>query len=237
MLACIAQVSTAYHVPVPAIERVMTAAKHATGIGPMGVPAQWLPVLGAYGFPVATVRKNPCWGIAAGTWILAVERMYQGDGSPSSGAQGHFVYPSALPSIPQRIVQYANQAQAETGVPASMLLAVAAQESGFDPNAVSSAGAQGLMQFIPATWTHYGRGSPFNPQAAMLAGAQFLRHLALEFHSWPLALAGYNAGGQAVKNAGYRIPPFRQTQNYVPAVLGYYQKFSAEIRIGAEKHA
>ena len=128
MLACVAEASTAYHVPVPAIERVLIAAKHvAGGAGPMGIPAQWLPVLGAYGFPVATVRTDPCWGIAAGTWILAVERMY-GDGS-GLGAKGHFVYPSALPAIPERIIQYANQAAAATGVPAGMLLAVAAQES------------------------------------------------------------------------------------------------------------
>ena len=223
MLACMAQASADYHVPVPAIERVLNAAKQVHGgTGPMGIPAQWMPVLGAYGFPVATVRKNPCWGIAAGTWILAVERMYAH--GRSFRATGRFVYPSALPAIPSQIIQYANQAQAATGVPADMLLAVAAQESGFNPEAVSPAGAQGLMQFIPSTWTQYGRGSPFNPQAAMMAGALYLRHLAMEFQSWPLALAGYNAGGQAVKNAGYRIPPFRQTQNYVPAVLAHYRQ-------------
>ncbi|MBU2742518.1 transglycosylase SLT domain-containing protein, partial [Acidithiobacillus albertensis] len=135
-----------------------------------------MPVLGAYGFPVATVRKNPCWGIAAGTWILAVERMYAH--GRSFRATGRFVYPSALPAIPSQIIQYANAAQAATGVPAGMLLAVAAQESGFNPEAVSPAGAQGLMQFIPGTWARYGQGSPFNPQAAMMAGALYLRHLA-----------------------------------------------------------
>lgn len=223
MIACITEAATAYHVPVPAIERVLAAAKHSLGgNGPMGIQAQWMPVLGAYGFPVATVRTDPCWGIAAGTWILAVERMYR----DSSGVRtkGHFVYPSALPSISDRIVKYANQAAEATGVSASMLLAVAAQESGFDPNAVSSTGAQGLMQFMPATWARYGQGSPFDAQAAMLAGARYLRHLDMEFHSWPLALAGYNAGGQAVKNADYHIPPFRQTQKYVPAVLERYRQ-------------
>ncbi len=225
MLACVAQAATDYHVPVPAIERVMKAAKKSgNGIGPMGIPVQWVPVLQTYGFRMATVRSNPCWGVAAGTWILAVERMYQAGGSPSLGATGHFVYHSSLPTIPSRIIQYANEAQAATGVPANLLLAVAAQESGFDPEAVSPAGAEGLMQFIPGTWSHYGQGSPFNPQAAMMAGARYLRHLALEFKSWPLALAGYNAGGQAVRNAGYQIPPFRQTQNYVPSVLGHYQQ-------------
>ena len=193
----------------------------------MGIPAAWLPVLGAYGFPVNAVRKDPCWGVAAGTWILAVERMYAGGGNGVS-AQGHFVYPSALPSIPTRYAQWANQASASTGVPAAMILAVAAQESGFNPDAVSPKGAQGLMQFMPGTWVRFGKGSPFDPKEAIFAGARYLRHLALKLGSWPLAIAGYNAGGQAVVNAGYRIPPYRETQNYVPAVLAHYQQISGE---------
>ena len=217
MLSCIAEASTAYHVPVPAIERVLTAAAHpgtpSAGIGPMGIPAAWMPVLSAYGFPIAAVRKDACWGIAAGVWILAVENM----------AHRHGVYPTHIGAIPQQDVRYADQAAAITGVSASLILAVAAQESGFDPRAVSPAGAQGMMQFMPATWQRYGYGSPFDPRQAMLAGARYLRHLALEFHSWKLALAGYNAGGQAVVNAGYRVPPYRQTQNYVPAVLAKYR--------------
>jgi len=231
VLACIDEVSTAYHVPVPAIERVIGAAKLTSGkpdsgIGPMGIPVQWLPVLGTYGFPVNAVRTNPCWGLAAGTWILAVERMYAGKGSTggSLSARGSFVYPDAIPSIPRRYTQWADQAAVATGVPASLILAVAAQESGFNPEAVSSAGAQGLMQFMPGTWARFGRGSPFDPHAAIFAGAAYLRHLALKLGSWPLALAGYNAGGQAVVNAGYRIPPYRQTQNYVPAVLAHYRQ-------------
>ncbi|MEY2341449.1 transglycosylase SLT domain-containing protein [Acidithiobacillus sp. IBUN Pt1247-S3] len=229
MLACIAEVSTAYHVPVPAIERVLDAAGRQKtgagalqGIGPMGIPAAWMPVLSEYGFQAADVRKDACWGIAAGTWILAVETIAHG--------YRHTTYPTHIGVIPQQDVRYADQAAAVTGVSASMILAVAAQESGFDPDAVSPAGAQGMMQFMPATWARYGvladgkLGSPFDPRQAMLAGAMYLRHLALEFHSWKLALAGYNAGGQAVKNWGYRIPPYRQTQNYVPAVLAHYQQ-------------
>jgi soluble lytic murein transglycosylase-like protein len=229
MLACVIEAATAYHVPVPAIKRVIGAAKSApnkSGIGPMGIPSPWLPVLGAYGFPVNAVRKDPCWGIAAGTWILAVERMYAGKG-PADGevsARGSFVYPDAIPSIPGRYAQWANQAAAATGVPAALILAVAAQESGFDPDAVSPAGAQGLMQFMPGTWARFGRGSPFDPRAAIFAGAAYLRHLALKLGSWPLALAGYNAGGQAVVDFGYRIPPYRQTQNYVPSVLAFYRQ-------------
>ncbi|MGK9453012.1 transglycosylase SLT domain-containing protein [Acidithiobacillus caldus] len=190
----------------------------------MGIPEQWLPVLAVYGFPVAAVRKDPCWGIAAGTWILAVERMYAGGGKGVS-VRGQFVYPGTLSSIPTRYIRWANQASESTGVPAAMILAVAAQESGFNPDAVSEKGAQGLMQFMPGTWARFGQGSPFDPKAAIFAGARYLRHLAKRLGSWKLAIAGYNAGGQAVVNAGYRIPPFRQTQQYVPMVLARYKQF------------
>lgn len=227
MLACVTEAAAAYHVPVPAIKRVLNAAKgqsSTASIGPMGIPAVWMPVLGAYGFSVRLVRGNPCWGIAAGAWILAVERMEQGGATGLPVFRGR-AYPTRLGSIPAADRRYAQDASRATGVPASLLLAVAAQESGFDPDAVSNRGAQGLMQFIPATWSHYGRGSPFNPKAAMLAGAKYLRHLALEFHSWRLALAAYNAGGGAVRQWG-GIPPYQQTQEYVPAVLSRAQAFS-----------
>ena len=223
MLACVAEAATAYHVPVPAIERVLTAAGRAKGIGPMGIPKQWLPVLTAYGFPVSAVRRNACWGIAAGTWILAVETRYQ-KGNTGQHAHDNGAYPSQLAAIPPQDVRWAHQAALQTHVPASLILAVAAQESGFNPGAMSPKGAQGLMQFMPGTWMRYGQGSPFNPKAAIFAGAAYLRHLALKLGSWPLAIAGYNAGGQAVINAGYRIPPFQETQNYVPAVLAHYRQ-------------
>ncbi len=226
MLACVAEAATAYNVPVPAIERVLTAAGRAKGVGPMGIPKQWLPILGAYGFSVASVRKNGCWGIAAGTWILAVETRYQ---KRNTGQNAHYnvtIYPSQLGNVPQQDVRWANAAASQTQVPAALILAVAAQESGFNPGDVSPKGAQGLMQFMPGTWARYGHGSPFNPKEAIFAGAAYLRHLALKLGSWPLAIAGYNAGGQAVINAGYRIPPFQETQNYVPAVLAHYDKLA-----------
>ena len=229
MLACVTEAATAYHVPVPAIERVLAAAGRAKGVGPMGIPKQWLPVLGAYGFSVSAVRRNVCWGIAAGTWILAVETGYQKGNTGQHARYDAFddaVYPSQLGAIPQQDVRWANAAASQTQVPASLILAVAAQESGFNPGAVSPKGAQGLMQFMPGTWARYGQGSPFDPKAAIFAGALYLRHLALKLGSWPLAIAGYNAGGQAVINAGYRIPPFQETQNYVPAVLAHYDKLA-----------
>lgn len=192
--------------------------------GPMRIPASWLPILRAAGFPEWRVKHQSCWNVAAGAWILAAESRYP----VSSGHHAPFFMAGriGIPNIPLSITADARAASAQTGVPAPLLMAVAWQESGFHPDAVSPAGAQGLMQFMPGTWNTYGRGSPFNPGQAMLAGARYLRHLALKFHSWPLALAGYNAGGHAVVNAGYRIPPFQQTQRYVPAVLAHYQQIT-----------
>lgn len=195
------------------------------GYGQMHIPGAWLPILRAAGFPEWRVKHDVCWNIAAASWILSADGIGRSSAHARYSINQSF---SGLPNIPQNIIEYAHAAGNATGVPSSMLLAVAWQESAFDPNAVSPAGAQGLMQFMPGTWSRFGRGSPFNPQEAMMAGAKYLRLLDSEFHSWKLALAGYNAGGQAVINAGYRIPNFSQTQNYVPAVLERYGEISGK---------
>ncbi len=109
------------------------------------------------------------------------------------------------------------QAQQRYGVPASLLAAVAEQESGFDPGAVSSAGAQGLMQLMPSTAATLGV-DPTDPSQAVDGAARLLRDLIGEFGRTDLALAAYNAGPGAVHR--YQgIPPYPETQRYVSAVL------------------
>jgi peptidoglycan DL-endopeptidase CwlO len=103
------------------------------------------------------------------------------------------------------------------GVDASLLAAVASQESGFDAQAVSSAGAQGLMQFMPATAKGLGV-NPLDPGSAIDGAARYLRDLTQQFGSTPLALAAYNAGPGTVSRHG-GIPPYPETQNYVRSVL------------------
>lgn len=81
------------------------------------------------------------------------------------------------------------------GLDVGLSLAQINQESGFDANAVSSAGAKGAAQFMPGTWQTYGNGSPFDPNAASIAWAKYMRHLLAMFNGrWDLALAGYNGG-------------------------------------------
>jgi peptidoglycan DL-endopeptidase CwlO len=124
-------------------------------------------------------------------------------------------------------VPYANlfqQAGARYGISPSLLAAVASQESGFNPSAVSRAGAQGLMQFMPATAQGLGI-NPLDPSSAINGAAKYLSQLTSQFGSTSLALAAYNAGPGAVSRYG-GIPPFAETQNYVRAVTSKAEAYS-----------
>ena len=126
--------------------------------------------------------------------------------------------PSSLPSS----TPYASlftRAEARYGVPATLLAAVARQESGYNAAAVSPAGARGLMQIMPATARGLGV-NPDVPAQAVDGAARLLRDLIAEFDRVDHALAAYNAGPGAVHRYN-GIPPYRETQAYVPAVLRY----------------
>jgi len=98
-----------------------------------------------------------------------------------------------------------------------LLAAVAQAESGFNPNAKSPAGAQGLMQFMPATAAEMGV-DPWNPASAIDGAARYLRASLDRFGSTELAVASYNAGRGAVARYG-GVPPYRETRAYVDKVL------------------
>ena len=90
-------------------------------------------------------------------------------------------------------------------------------ESGFDPRAVSPAGALGIAQFMPATARSYGLRDPFDPVASIDAQAHLMSDLLRVFHSVPLALAAYNAGSGAV--AACTCIPYAETRAYVARIL------------------
>jgi soluble lytic murein transglycosylase-like protein len=113
-----------------------------------------------------------------------------------------------------------HEVAASEQISAQLLEAVIAVESAYNPLAVSPKGAQGLMQLMPATASRFGVADPFDPRQNVRAGARYLRELLGMFGGdLRLALAAYNAGEQAVIRAGHRIPPYAETQRYVPRVL------------------
>jgi soluble lytic murein transglycosylase-like protein len=112
----------------------------------------------------------------------------------------------------------ARQAADKHGVPQDLFLRLVYQESRFNPHAVSHKGAIGLAQLMPGTAALL-RVDPTVPAQNLEGGARYLKQQYLEFGSWRLALAAYNAGPGAVKKHG-GIPPFQETQNYVSVIAG-----------------
>ena len=121
------------------------------------------------------------------------------------------------------------EAARENQLDPALLHAVIAAESGYNPNAVSPKGAVGLMQMMPDTGRRYGVQNLYDPAQNVKGGAQYLRDLMVLFNQdVSLAVAAYNAGEQAVAEHGNRIPPYRETEAYVPRVLSYYRQFRRE---------
>jgi soluble lytic murein transglycosylase-like protein len=109
---------------------------------------------------------------------------------------------------------------ARFGLSADLVHAVIRAESAYKANALSHAGACGLMQLMPATARRFGVKNIWDPEQNIRGGTEYLRFLLNLFDGdLRLALAGYNAGEGAVKKFDYQIPPYKETQNYVRKVL------------------
>jgi soluble lytic murein transglycosylase-like protein len=125
-------------------------------------------------------------------------------------------------TIPNGWAPLLQQAAEEAGVPAPVLAAQIETESNWRADARSSAGAQGLAQFMPGTWATFGQGGdPHNPEHAIAAQGRYMGYLLdlaessdIAGDPLELALAGYNAGFGAVQRYG-GIPPYPETENYV----------------------
>ena len=110
----------------------------------------------------------------------------------------------------------------------ALVEAVISAESAFNPRALSPAGAQGLMQLMPATAKRFSVNDPYDPEQNIRGGSRYLRLLLDQFQDTRLALAAYNAGENAVIRYGYTIPPYRETQQYVERVLAFYRYYQHE---------
>jgi soluble lytic murein transglycosylase-like protein len=149
----------------------------------------------------------------------AIEQAAGAVASRHAGSSGSAVQSAVPPPMePAAIAPAIEAAAGQTGLSEELISAVIAAESAYRPNAVSSAGAQGLMQLMPGTAHSLGVQDPFDPFQNVLGGSRYLQQQLRRFGSVEKALAAYNAGPGAVERYG-GIPPYRETQNYVRRVM------------------
>jgi len=117
------------------------------------------------------------------------------------------------------------EASRRHGVSFSMVKAIVKAESDFNPRAVSKKGAKGLMQIMPENYKLLRIRNPFNPRENIMGGTRYFKQMLDRFNGkTTLALAAYNAGPSAV-DTHKRIPPYKETRDYVEKVMRYYYKF------------
>lgn len=142
------------------------------------------------------------------------------------GCSGSSYLPYAARSLdPGTIALLVNDASAAKGVPPGLVRAVLMAESAGDPSAMSSAGAQGLMQLMPGTAAGCGIVNAFDPTENVECGTGYLHSLLRHYHNnVTLAVAAYNAGPGAVDRY-HGVPPYPETRAYVVRVLNAYRNY------------
>ncbi len=161
----------------------------------------------AYGAATGASGAYPSMPTAAGTGVYP--------GAPAGAAESNSGQYDVL----------VNQAAARYGLDPAVLHGLIQQESGFDPNSTSSAGAEGLTQLMPSTAASLGVTNPLDPAQSIEGGARYLSQMMAQFGgNVSDALAAYNAGPGAVQRYG-GIPPYAETQSYVAKVLAYAEAY------------
>ena len=144
--------------------------------------------------------------------LFIAEQMTRKPKSSLSNSSNYLLYKKEI-----NLAAQANQ------IDPNLLHAIIAVESNYNPRAVSSKGAVGLMQLMPSTAKRFGVSNYFDPHQNIQGGAKYLAYLLKLFNNnKQLAVAAYNAGEQAVIRYGWQVPPFRETVGYVAKVNAVY---------------
>jgi soluble lytic murein transglycosylase-like protein len=209
----IAQITGADAQP-PEPDQVALAAA-ATATGPDGLPV---------------LDPQALSGTSFGALVQAALAGEGGGSATQSDSDGIAVAPGAPAMVPpEQIDQLVNSNAATWNVDPNLIRAIIANESGFNANATSPVGAQGLMQLMPSTASGLGVSNAYDPEQNVWGGTRYIKGLLDRFNgNVPLAVAAYNAGPGAVeKYSG--VPPYAETQNYVQNVLASYEKYKNQI--------
>lgn len=148
---------------------------------------------------------------------------------PECAAWRNAVNWQTTPLILDKFTQEIYTAAEKHDLNPALLKAVIHAESAFKPQAVSSAGAQGLMQLMPLTQKTYQVSNPYNPAQNINGGAAYLRHLKNTYSTMDVYIAAYNSGETAVERYGRTIPPFPETQEYVRRVKILYARYQRNL--------
>jgi len=133
-------------------------------------------------------------------------------------------YSTSAKSSERPFSEIIREASQKHGIDEQVISAVIQQESSFNPQAVSSSGAVGLMQLMPATAKSLGVNDPYNAEENIMAGVKYLKQKMDEFGgNLSLGLAAYNAGSGAVRKYG-GIPPYKETQEYVKKIVNSFDQ-------------
>ncbi|WP_432484538.1 NlpC/P60 family protein [Kineococcus esterisolvens] len=173
--------------------------------------------------PMTIRRLGTTAATTAAAGLAAAALLTGATGAADTTGTG-YVRPASLTATSAKSAPYDaafTAAEGRYGLPAGLLSAVAKQESGYNPNAKSPAGAIGLMQFMPGTARDVGI-DPTDPMQAIDGAGRLLASHLKTFGSLEKALAAYNAGPGNVRKYG-GIPPFTETQNYVKKIMGTLQ--------------
>ena len=173
--------------------------------------------------PLAASAQIYAWQDASGNWVLSDKKKDASAKSYSVATAAATTFRTTKP-LSKRAALYSSLIEEHAslnGVSADLVRALIQAESAFNPRAVSPKGAMGLMQLMPGTAAEFGVFDAFNPVQNVRAGVRYLKRLLDSYDGRvELALAAYNAGPGAVKKYGGKIPPYRETMNYVAKIRG-----------------